>query len=112
VKSDPDVKNVSKAAVRAIGKAMECYILKHAKDALYCSKRDGRKTIHEKDVATAIYRNDELEFLRPTFDLPTSSIKKRPLSASKKPTKSKRRKIEPSVKCKKISSFFSRKVES
>jgi len=109
IKCDPNVQKVKKSAALAIGKAMELFLVKHAKEALYCAKKGGRKTVHEKDVATAIYRNEELDFLRAEFELPTSSIK-RPASAKKANAKSRKKQKKLDFEHRKIDSFFTRKA--
>merc|ERR1712046_216365 len=93
VKSDPDVAEMrlSKKTYLAIGKAMELFLVKHAKEAMYCAKKGGRKMILDRDVVTAVYRNEEMDFLRADFELPTGSIK-RPASAKKNPNAKSRKK--------------------
>jgi len=110
IKSDSDVKKVSKQSVLAIGKAMELFLMKHAKEAIYCAKKEGRKGIHEKDVATAVYRSEEMDFLRATFDLPTSSVK-RPASAKKSSnTKSRKKQKKLDFEHRTIESFFKKRT--
>ncbi|KAK7203149.1 hypothetical protein BZA70DRAFT_283986 [Myxozyma melibiosi] len=63
IKLDEDVRACSNSASFAVTVATEMFIQYLCEKSLQMSKSDKRKTLHYKDLASAVHKLDELEFL-------------------------------------------------
>ncbi|KAK9468612.1 histone-fold-containing protein [Lipomyces arxii] len=66
IKLDDDVRACSTSATFAVTVATEMFIEYLCEQGLQMSKSDKRKVLHYKDLASAVHRLDELEFLSGT----------------------------------------------
>ncbi|KAK9483853.1 histone-fold-containing protein [Lipomyces starkeyi] len=63
IKLDEDVRACSNSAAFAVTVATEMFIQYMCEQGLHMSRSDRRKTLHYKDLANAVHKLDELEFL-------------------------------------------------
>ncbi|KAK9370274.1 histone-fold-containing protein [Lipomyces kononenkoae] len=63
IKLDEDVRACSNSAAFAVTVATEMFIQYMCEQGLQMSRSDRRKTLHYKDLANAVHKLDELEFL-------------------------------------------------
>ncbi|KAK9322993.1 histone-fold-containing protein [Lipomyces orientalis] len=63
IKLDEDVRACSNSAAFAVTVATEMFIQYMCEQGLHMSRSDRRKTLHYKDLASAVHKLDELEFL-------------------------------------------------
>ncbi|KAK9491910.1 histone-fold-containing protein [Lipomyces doorenjongii] len=69
IKLDEDVRACSNSAAFAVTVATEMFIQYMCEQGLHMSRSDRRKTLHYKDLANAVHKLDELEFLSGKYNI-------------------------------------------